>query len=207
MISRTLSDRLAAVRTKAQASSWSAPAADDRTALLARWFDARTQVVEGGGTALVVERSVAVTARVAQALAPLPAAAYFDTETTGLSTGAGTVIFMAGVARIDGARVEPAREERRPVVRRGWRPRGCLGLRANGGKAVGEGAGDHADMPASSSLTVALPRAPTSMAGPTHAGQPSAHAQESTAWRQARTSSSTSVKSRSVSPTPPGTAS
>ena len=105
MISRTLADRLAAVRTKAQASPWSPPAADDRTALLARWFDARTQVVEGGGTALVVERSVAVTARVAQALAPLPPAAYFDTETTGLSTGAGTVIFMAGVARIDGARV------------------------------------------------------------------------------------------------------
>src|SRR5688500_19285139 len=105
VISRTLSDRLAAVRTKAQASPWSPSAADDRTALLARWFAARTQVVEGGGTALVVERSVAVTARAAQALAPLPAAAYFDTETTGLSTGAGTAIFLAGVARINGARV------------------------------------------------------------------------------------------------------
>jgi hypothetical protein len=32
-------------------------------------------------------------------------AAYFDTETTGLSTGAGTVIFLAGVARLDGPRV------------------------------------------------------------------------------------------------------
>jgi len=80
------------------------PVVNDRLALLARWFDARTQVVEDG-TALVVERSVGVPAGVAEVLAPLPAAAYFDTETTGLSTGAGTVIFMAGVARVDGARV------------------------------------------------------------------------------------------------------
>lgn len=104
MSSRTLAHRLAAARTERAPAQLPRPVVNDRLALLARWFDARTQVVEDG-TALVVERSVGVPAGVAQALAPLPAAAYFDTETTGLSTGAGTVIFMAGVARVDGARV------------------------------------------------------------------------------------------------------
>jgi len=102
--SRTLAHRLAAARTERAPAQLPRPVVNDRLALLARWFDARTQVVEDG-TALVVERSVGVPAGVAEALAPLPAAAYFDTETTGLSTGAGTVIFMAGVARVDGARV------------------------------------------------------------------------------------------------------
>jgi len=73
-------------------------------ASLAAWFDARTEVL-GGGTALVLERSVAIPAEAAAALATLPAAAYFDTETTGLSTGAGTVIFLAASARLDGERV------------------------------------------------------------------------------------------------------
>ncbi|MBA2263378.1 MAG: ribonuclease H-like domain-containing protein [Chloroflexi bacterium] len=104
MTSRTLAHRLAAARTERAPAQLPRPVVNDRLALLARWFDARTQVVEDG-TALVVERSVGVPAGVAEALAPLPAAAYFDTETTGLSTGAGTVIFMAGVARVDGARV------------------------------------------------------------------------------------------------------
>ena len=104
MSSRTLAHRLAAARTERAPAQLPRPVVNDRLALLARWFDARTQVVEDG-TALVVERSVGVPAGVAEALAPLPAAAYFDTETTGLSTGAGTVIFMAGVARVDGARV------------------------------------------------------------------------------------------------------
>jgi len=104
MISRSLTERLASVRSQVEPGPWAQPAVD-RSALLARWFDARTQVVEGGGTALVIERSVAVPPDVAPALAALPPAAYFDTETTGLSTGAGTVIFMAGVARLDGRRV------------------------------------------------------------------------------------------------------
>src|SRR5919106_605154 len=70
----TLAERLAGVRREAPAAS--RPAATDRAELLARWFGAR--------------------------LAILPPATYFDTETTGLSTGAGTIIFLAGLARAEG---------------------------------------------------------------------------------------------------------
>ncbi len=104
---RSLADRLAAVRDAEKAARRPTRAgspADDRTATLARWFDARTYVLEGG-TALVVERSTTVPDAAAAALAALPPAAYFDTETTGLSTGAGTVIFLAAVARVSGDRV------------------------------------------------------------------------------------------------------
>ncbi|HEY8170076.1 MAG TPA: ribonuclease H-like domain-containing protein [Candidatus Limnocylindria bacterium] len=100
---RTLADRLATLRADRPA----APAkrsADDRLATLARWFDARTDVVEGG-TSLVVERNLTLPAGVAEALAPYPDGAYFDTETTGLSTGAGTVIFLAAVGRVVGSRI------------------------------------------------------------------------------------------------------
>ena len=97
---RTLADRLEAVRTR-PAPAAVRPPADDRFAALARWFDARTEVT-AGGTALVIERSVRADAATIDALGSLQPAAYFDTETTGLSTGAGTVIFMAAVARIDG---------------------------------------------------------------------------------------------------------
>ena len=101
---RSLADRLAVVRA-AQGAAADPPrsASDDRLATLARWFDARTHVVEGG-TALVVERSVPIAPDAAAWLAGRPAA-YFDTETTGLSAGAGTVIFMAGVARVADGRV------------------------------------------------------------------------------------------------------
>jgi uncharacterized protein YprB with RNaseH-like and TPR domain len=99
---RTLSDRLAAVRTRAPAVA--APAPDDRVAALARWFDARTEVGERG-TALVIERSTPIPHAIAEALDGLAPAAYFDTETTGLSTGAGTVIFLAGVARLEASRI------------------------------------------------------------------------------------------------------
>jgi len=102
---RSLADRLARVRAGQNAAHppRSAPR-DDRLETLARWFEASTDVVEGG-TALVVERSAVVGHDVARAIAERPPAAYFDTETTGLSTGAGTVIFLAGVARVDGDRV------------------------------------------------------------------------------------------------------
>ena len=100
---RTLADRLEAVRTR-PAPGDLRPPTDDRVATLARWFDARTEVTRGG-TALVIERSVSMAPATAESLRGLPPAAYFDTETTGLSTGAGTVIFMAAVARIDGSRV------------------------------------------------------------------------------------------------------
>lgn len=103
MTSRTLTDRLAAIRQRASPPP---PRRSDvdRIERLARWFDARTDVTEHG-TVLVVERSVAAPGGMATALAGLEPAAYFDTETTGLSTGAGTVIFMAGIARVCGDRV------------------------------------------------------------------------------------------------------
>ena len=104
---RSVTDRLAAVRA-AQNAAYAPPPSrprEDRVASLARWFDARTEVAEGGGTALVVERSVPIPAEAAAALAALPVASYFDTETTGLSTGAGTVIFLAASARVEGARI------------------------------------------------------------------------------------------------------
>ncbi len=103
MSTRTLGDRLAAIRQRAPA----APRARtdlDRIDRLARWFDARTDVTEHG-TVLMVERSVPAPPGVATGLAGLEPAAYFDTETTGLSTGAGTVIFMAGIARMYGDRI------------------------------------------------------------------------------------------------------
>jgi hypothetical protein len=100
---RTLADRLEAIRIRATAPDQRPPSAD-RVALLARWFDARTDVVDGG-TALIIERSAQVPTSVADALRALPAAAYFDTETTGLSTGAGTVIFLAASARLEGTHV------------------------------------------------------------------------------------------------------
>ncbi|HET8587710.1 MAG TPA: hypothetical protein VFM74_07535, partial [Candidatus Limnocylindria bacterium] len=94
---RTLADRLATVRRPA-ASRPSDPT--DRTADLARWFGARL-VAEGSG-AVVVERSVPLPPAATDLLVSLPAATYFDTETTGLSTGAGTVIFLAAIGRVCG---------------------------------------------------------------------------------------------------------
>ncbi len=102
---RTLADRLATVRTAQNAVHPPRPIRDDRVDTLARWFDARTDVVEGGGTALVVERCATIESEVAASLAHLPPAAYFDTETTGLSTGAGTVIFLAASGRVEGRQV------------------------------------------------------------------------------------------------------
>jgi hypothetical protein len=103
---RTIADRLATVRAAQNVAQPARPRVvpDDRVAALARWFDARTDVAEGG-TALVIERSVPIPPVAAAALAALPAASYFDTETTGLSTGAGTVIFLAASARLDGERI------------------------------------------------------------------------------------------------------
>jgi hypothetical protein len=106
---RSLADRLATVRAAQRAAdppTTPPPQADDeRARRLARWFDARTDVTPDG-LALVVERRVPAPHGVAEQLAELPGAAYFDTETTGLSTGAGTVIFLAGVARLEGGRIE-----------------------------------------------------------------------------------------------------
>lgn len=102
---RSLADRLASVRASQNAVLAPRPVAHaDRVGTLARWFGARTEVVEGG-TALVIERRAPLPAATPARLASRPAAAYFDTETTGLSTGAGTVIFLAGIARVDGRQV------------------------------------------------------------------------------------------------------
>jgi hypothetical protein len=100
---RSLVDRLAAVRSAAPCPTPSHPTADgDRASALARWFGARLAVAEGGA-AVVVERNVPLTAPVAALLTALPAASYFDTETTGLSTGAGTVVFLSGTGWLDGS--------------------------------------------------------------------------------------------------------
>jgi len=118
---RTLADRLATVRSSRPTPSRPRPT-DDRVARLARWFDARTDVTENG-TVLVVERSVALPPVAAAALGGLAGAAYFDTETTGLSTGAGTVIFLAGIARVTDGRVSvrqyllPDYPHERPLLR------------------------------------------------------------------------------------------
>jgi uncharacterized protein len=104
---RSLADRLAVVRSAQNAAGPSPPRApvdDDRAQRLARWFDARTDITPDG-LALVVERRVPAPPEVAERLAEQPEGAYFDTETTGLSTGAGTVIFLAGVARLEGSRI------------------------------------------------------------------------------------------------------
>src|SRR6187551_2603989 len=98
---RRLQDRLAEMRASRPAGAVRPSLDDDRMASLARWFDARTEVTQGG-SALVIERTTMLPDEPADALADMEPAAYFDTETTGLSTGAGTVIFMAAVARVDG---------------------------------------------------------------------------------------------------------
>lgn len=103
MTSRTLTDRLAAFRKPVPPRAQT-PSHDDRHEVLARWFGARTAVVEGG-RALVIQRRTELPPGVAQILIDQPSTAYFDTETTGLSTGAGTVIFLAGVARLEGSAV------------------------------------------------------------------------------------------------------
>jgi uncharacterized protein len=100
-MTRSLTERLAAIRAERPAALSARPDRPDRAAILASWFGARLDVVDGGSS-LIVERRVALEAQVSARLATLPDAAYFDTETTGLSTGAGTVIFLAGIARRDG---------------------------------------------------------------------------------------------------------
>ncbi len=105
MTMRTLAERLDAIRSEhVPPPAPPRPMVNDRIGLLARWFDASTDTA-CGGTALIIERSVPIAPDVADVLSALTPAAYFDTETTGLSTGAGTVIFMAAVARIEGSRV------------------------------------------------------------------------------------------------------
>jgi len=105
MSTRSLVERLAVVRAeRASAARPQPPPVADRAQALARWFGARLSTCPGGA-AVVVERAVSLPPAVAAALAPLPEACYFDTETTGLSTGAGTVVFLAGLGRVQGERI------------------------------------------------------------------------------------------------------
>jgi hypothetical protein len=105
MTVRTLADRLAAVRAERPGVSAEPRAAvDDRSEMLARWFGARL-AVEAGGAAVVVERAIPLPSGAADLLSGLESACYFDTETTGLSTGAGTVVFLAGMGRLEGDRL------------------------------------------------------------------------------------------------------
>ncbi|MEX1157044.1 MAG: ribonuclease H-like domain-containing protein [Chloroflexota bacterium] len=102
MSTRSLVERLAVVRAeRASAARPQPPPVADRAQALARWFGARLSTCPGGA-AVLVERAVALPPAVVAALAPLPEACYFDTETTGLSTGAGTVVFLAGLGRLEG---------------------------------------------------------------------------------------------------------
>ena len=97
MSERTLADRLAGLRARPAAPRATAGRAD----ALARWFGARLELTDGGAT-VVVERRVPLPPAEAEVLGSLPATAYLDTETTGLSSGAGTVPFLAGIGVVAG---------------------------------------------------------------------------------------------------------
>ena len=100
--SRSLIERLAAVRGERSTPLPPArPATDDRAAGLARWLGADLHVADVGRVVLV-ERSIPLDAATVALLAELPSAAYVDTETTGLSTGAGTVAFLVAIGTLDG---------------------------------------------------------------------------------------------------------
>ena len=98
MSERTLADRLAELRARPAAPR---AATAGRPDALARWFGARLELTDAGAT-VVVERRVPLPPAEAEALGSLPATAYLDTETTGLSSGAGTVPFLAGVGVVAG---------------------------------------------------------------------------------------------------------
>lgn len=100
MTERTLADRLAELRSQ-RPSAPARPATEGRADTLARWFGARLELTDGGAT-VVVERRVPLPAAEAEVLGALPPTAYLDTETTGLSSGTGTVPFLAGVGVVVG---------------------------------------------------------------------------------------------------------
>ena len=100
MTERTLAHRLAELRTH-RPSAPARPATEGRADALARWFGARLELTDGGAT-VVVERRVPLPYAEAKVLAGLPPTAYLDTETTGLSSGTGTVPFLAGVGVVVG---------------------------------------------------------------------------------------------------------
>lgn len=98
---RSLRERLAEVRREQLTPQRNAAPAAERAAQLAGWLGARLELADGAAT-VVVERGVPLAPEEAEILAGLPPAAYFDTETTGLSTGTGTVPFLAGIGFLRG---------------------------------------------------------------------------------------------------------
>ncbi len=102
---RTLADRIAALRgERPRPLPPARPVADDRSAGLARWLGAELRVADVGRVVLV-ERSVPLPPGTAERLSGLPDACYVDTETTGLSTGVGTVAFLVAIGRVRDDRI------------------------------------------------------------------------------------------------------
>lgn len=100
-MARSIAERLAATRGARPARTAPPPG---RAAALASWFGAELSTADGGHV-VIVERSTDLPPEAAARLATRPAAAYLDTETTGLSTGAGTVVFLAAIGHLDGERL------------------------------------------------------------------------------------------------------
>jgi uncharacterized protein len=96
----TLEQRLAAIRAERGPRPLPVARNDDVAARLATWSGARLTSVHGGRVALV-ERRIPLPPDVVARLAARPATAYFDTETTGLSTGAGTVVILVAVGHLE----------------------------------------------------------------------------------------------------------
>ena len=94
----TLAERLAAVRTERSPAPTPMPIAADAETLAG--VMGGTLVHGSHGRVVVIERSVALPRSVAARIDERCAPRYFDTETTGLSTGSGTVVFLAAVASI-----------------------------------------------------------------------------------------------------------
>ena len=84
----TLAERLAAVRDERGHAPAVARRNDDVATRLASWNGARLVTVDGGRVALV-ERRIPLPAAVTERLRATAPTCYFDTESTGLSTGAG----------------------------------------------------------------------------------------------------------------------
>jgi hypothetical protein len=100
----TLEQRLAAARAALGERPAPVRRSDDVAARLAAWGGARLTAIHGGRVALV-ERRIPLPAPVAARLAAHPSTVYFDTETTGLSTGAGTVVILVAVGHLAGDEV------------------------------------------------------------------------------------------------------
>lgn len=96
----TLERRLEAIRAERRERPPPVRHNDDVAARLAAWGGARLETTHGGRVALV-ERRIPLPPDVVTRLSGIAETRYFDTESTGLSTGAGTVIILAAVGRLD----------------------------------------------------------------------------------------------------------